>query len=166
MPNSVKIIAVLITSFILFGFKNNQKNIVKNSQLVVSNKIIYSDTITWKLLGEIKFMKKKHETYGDIEFPLVNSKLKKLKKKTIVISGFVVPVDNKNYALSKNVFASCFFCGKSGPETIMGIKFKGGLPKIATDTYVTLKGTFRYNEDDTEDWIYHIENAEIIKSSK
>ena len=79
---------------------------------------------------------------------------------------FIVPIDNKSYSLSKNVFAACFFCGKSGPETIAGIKFKGTTPKLKTDTYVTLKGTFRYNETDVEDWIYHIENAEIVAQSK
>ena len=69
---------------------------------------------------------------------------------------------HKNYAISKNVFAACFFCGKSGPETISWeLNLKESLPKLKTDQYVTLKGTFRYNENDVEDWIYHIENAVI-----
>ena len=46
---------------------------------------------------------------------------------------------------------------------VMGIKFKDGLPKLKTDQYVTLKGTFRYNDSDVEDWIYHVENAVIIE---
>ena len=37
----------------------------------------------------------------------------------------------------------------------------GDLPKLKTDQYVTLKGTFRYNDSDVEDWIYHVENAVI-----
>ncbi|NJM79565.1 MAG: hypothetical protein HC854_08060 [Flavobacterium sp.] len=94
-------------------------------------------------------------------FPVVNPKLKALQGKQVQLSGFIIPIDNKNYAISKNVFAACFFCGKSGPETLAGIKFKGDLPKLKTDQYVTLKGTFRYNQDDVEDWIYHIENAVI-----
>jgi len=75
-----------------------------------------------------------------------------------------VPIDSKNYALSKNVFASCFFCGKSGPETIAGLKFKGKLPKLKTDTYLTIKGTFKVNETDVDNWIYNIENAEIVSN--
>ena len=127
---------------------------------------VANDTLTWKMLGDIKYTRKKHATYGEVEFPQVNMKLKMMQKKTVYMSGFIVPIDNKSYALSKNVFAACFFCGKSGPETIAGIKFKGATPKLKTDTYVTLKGTFRYNETDVEDWIYHIENAEIISQSK
>lgn len=124
------------------------------------------DTLTWKLLGEIKFLKKQDKTYGEVQFPLINTKLKQTQKKRIVMSGFIVPIDNKSYALSKNVFASCFFCGKSGPETIMGIKFRGGNPKLRTDQYVTLEGTFRYNDVNVDDWIYHIEDAVIVKGGK
>lgn len=124
------------------------------------------DTLTWKLLGEIKFLKKQDKTYGEVQFPIINTKLKQTQKKRIVMSGFIVPIDNKSYALSKNVFASCFFCGKSGPETIMGIKFRGGNPKLRTDQYVTLEGTFRYNDANVDDWIYHIEDAVIVKGGK
>ena len=157
MHNSIRII-LAITVILLFGFSKPQykENITNKKSLTVS------DTITWKLLGDIKYSKKKHATYGEVEFPQVNLKLKMLNKKEIIISGFVVPIDSKSYALSKNVFAACFFCGKSGPETIMGIHYKGSTPRLKTDTYVTLKGKFRYNETDVEDWIYHIDEAEII----
>ncbi|WP_396148642.1 hypothetical protein [Flavobacterium sp.] len=160
MRNSVKIIMALLIGVFLFSFQNqNEVTTYASSKKVV----VSTDTLTWKLLGEIKYLKKKHASYGEVDFPVINTKLKKLAKKTIVMSGFIVPIDNKNYALSKNVFASCFFCGKSGPETIMGIKFKGATPKLKTDTYLTIKGTFRPNEDDVEDWIYNCDNAEIVK---
>lgn len=158
MDKLYKVSIALVIGILLVSFQNT-----KTTSFSANNtSIVAADTLSWKLLGEIKFLKKKHATYGEVDFPLVNAKLKKLQKKTIVMSGFIVPIDNKNYALSKNVFASCFFCGKSGPETIMGIKFKGSTPKLKTDTYLTLKGTFRYNETDVEDWIYHIESAEIV----
>jgi hypothetical protein len=160
MRNSIKMLTALILGVFLFSFQNQSEEITfSNSKKAFAT----TDTLTWKLLGEIKYMKKKHASYGEVDFPIINTKLKKLAKKTIVMSGFIVPIDNKNYALSKNVFASCFFCGKSGPETIMGIKFKGATPKLKTDTYLTIKGTFRPNEDDVEDWIYNCDNAEIVK---
>ena len=159
MRNSVKMVIALFIGVFLFSFQNQSKVATYN----FSKKLVAADTLTWKLLGEIKYMKKKHASYGEVDFPIINTKLKKLAKKTIVMSGFIVPIDNKNYALSKNVFASCFFCGKSGPETIMGIKFKGATPKLKTDTYLTIKGTFRPNENDVEDWIYNCDNAEIVK---
>jgi hypothetical protein len=160
MRNSLKIILALILGVFLFSFQNQGEVTTYTSSKRV---VVAADTLTWKLLGEIKYLKKKHASYGEVDFPVINTKLKKLAKKTIVMSGFIVPIDNKNYALSKNVFASCFFCGKSGPETIMGIKFRGATPKLKTDTYLTIKGTFRPNEDDVEDWIYNCDNAEIVK---
>ena len=160
MRNSVKIIMAFLVGVFLFSFQNQSEVSTYTSS---KKAFLAADTLTWKLLGEIKYLKKKHASYGEVDFPVINTKLKKLAKKTIVMSGFIVPIDNKNYALSKNVFASCFFCGKSGPETIMGIKFKGATPKLKTDTYLTIKGTFRPNEDDVEDWIYNCDNAEIVK---
>lgn len=123
------------------------------------------DTLNWKLLGQITYQKKPNKLYGEVEFPIFNSKLKGINKKKIVMTGFVIPIDNTNYALSKNVFASCFFCGKAGPETIMGIKFRNQKTKLKTDQYVTLEGTLRLNDADVEDWIYHIEDAVIVKGN-
>lgn len=157
MRNTLKFSLALLIAVTLFSF-NTKEN--KSTFKKVSTSV-YSDTLTWTLLGKIDYLKKPDKLYGEVMFPVINPKLKAMQGKPIVISGFIIPIDNKNYAISKNVFAACFFCGKSGPETIMGIKFKGDLPKLKTDQYVTLKGTFRYNDNDVEDWIYHVENAVI-----
>lgn len=162
MRNYIKLSLAFVVFISLMSFSDSKTTTTKS----VVETSVANDTLTWKMLGDIKYTRKKHATYGEVEFPQVNMKLKMMQKKTIYMSGFIVPIDNKSYALSKNVFAACFFCGKSGPETIAGIKFKGATPKLKTDTYVTLKGTFRYNETDVEDWIYHIENAEIVAQSK
>ncbi|WP_339889332.1 hypothetical protein [uncultured Flavobacterium sp.] len=163
MGNFTKIVAAFFIAFFLFSFSNSEKTSLKIKSKSSSNAFFAEDTLTWKLLGEIKYSKKTVKDYGEVEFPVVNPKLKALGKKTVVISGFIIPIDSKSFAISKNVFAACFFCGKSGPETLAGIKFRGSLPKLNTDQYVTLKGTFRYNETDIEDWIYHIEDAVIVK---
>jgi hypothetical protein len=154
-----KIIGLVIICFGIWGFTSleQKKSLEKDIKLFVE-----SDTLTWKLLGEIRYMKKKHATYGEVEFPIINAKLKNLNGKSVVMKGFIVPIDNKNYAISKNVFAACFFCGKAGPETIMGLKFKKATPKLKTDTYLVIKGKLRCNETDVEDWIYNIDNAEIV----
>ena len=162
MRNYIKLSLAFVVFISVMSFSDSKTTTTKS----VVETSVANDTLTWKMLGDIKYSRKKHATYGEVEFPQVNMKLKMMQKKTVFMSGFIVPIDNKSYALSKNVFAACFFCGKSGPETIAGIKFKGATPKLKTDTYVTLKGTFRYNETDVEDWIYHIENAEIVAQSK
>ncbi|WP_445457108.1 hypothetical protein [Flavobacterium sp. HNIBRBA15423] len=157
MHNYIKFSIALLVVVFLFSFDKKDENITLKND----TNIVLTDTLTWSLLGKIDYLKKPDKVYGEIMFPVINPKLKSLQGKQVTISGFIIPIDNKNYAISKNVFAACFFCGKSGPETLMGIKFKGELPKLKTDQFVTLKGTFRYNDSDVEDWIYHIENTVI-----
>jgi hypothetical protein len=158
MRNFIKITLALVVFISLTSFEKN----AETKQQTFEKSTVTNDTLTWKLLGDIKYIRKKHATYGEVEFPQVNLKLKAYHNKTVYLTGFIVPIDSKNYALSKNVFAACFFCGKSGPETITGLKFKGAFPKLKTDTYLTIKGTFKVNETDVDNWIYNIENAEIV----
>lgn len=160
MHNRFKILFPILVAFVAMSFSFETKIKIKSE----SNTFL-QDTLTWKQLSVIRFVTKKHPTYGEISFPVVNDNLKKLANKKVIIKGFIVPIDNKNYAISKNVFASCFFCGKAGPETIAGLKFKGNLPKLKTDQYVVLQGVFRYNEDNADDWIYTIDDVVIIKGN-
>lgn len=126
-------------------------------------KSVLSDTLSWRLLGLIKYVKRPHPEYEEgAMYPIINAALKLKHGKEIVMSGYVIPIDSKSFALSKNTFAACFFCGKAGPETITGLNFKSKtLPKLKTDQYITVKGIFRTNDKNVEDWIYHIDEAVI-----
>jgi hypothetical protein len=161
-------IATLLSANLFIDTNTKSTNSIHQAGFITSSFLYQTEPteLNWNILGDIKYVNRKDPRYGEISFPVVNAKLKVLQGKKITMTGFIVPVDTKNYALSKNVFASCFFCGQAGPETIMGITFKGETPKLKTDQYVTLEGTFRYNENDVDDWIYHIENATIIKGAK
>lgn len=152
---------ITIAAYCSFAVFLMSFNVNTNKEEVKTATYQAATEVTWKLLGQIDFVKRKNPHYGEVMYPMINSTLKALQGKKIKASGFIVPIDSKTYALSKNVFAQCFFCGNAGPETIMGIKFKGDTPRLKTDTYVTMEGTFRYNADDIDDWIYHIENAVI-----
>jgi len=157
-----------------FAKNTKQHNSIVKSSVFMFDSIVSDDfkteqnteaeIITWSLLGKITFENKPHPDYPEgVLYPTVNKELKAKKGKKIAISGFIIPIDNESYALSKNVFAQCFFCGQAGPETIVGIRFKNLKKRLKTDQYVTLEGFFRYNETDVEDWIYHIEEAIITK---
>jgi len=160
MRKTFFIIALALSTFLLASMKSP---VTKIATTKPTPAMVAGDTLNWKLLGQIKYVKKASTDYPEgVMYPVINTSLKTKQTKTIYMSGFIVPIDNKSYALSKNVFASCFFCGQAGPETIMGIKFKNPGTKLKTDQYVTLQGTFRYNDSDVEDWIYHIENAVVV----
>lgn len=159
MRNSIQLSIVLFLGLIMVSFSG------KKETSTIVTPVVKGDTLTWKLLAEIKYEKKKHPKYGEVQFPIVNDKVKAKGKKKVYISGFIVPIDSKSYAISKNVFAACFFCGKAGPESIVGLKFKGATPKLKTDQYVTVEGSFRYNETDADDWIYNIDDVVIVKGN-
>ena len=111
--------------------------------------------VTWRMLGRMGGSLQVMQNYGDVI-------KESLQGKKIKISGFVIPLDSKSYVLSKNVYSHCFFCNKNaGIETLMGIQFKNKTPRLKTDAFITLEGTFFYNDKTKDDLIFNIQNAVI-----
>ena len=74
-----------------------------------------------------------------------------------------VDIDANYYVLSANPFASCFFCGQAGPESVVSIKFKGVNRRFNTDDRVTIKGKFRLNATDINELNYILDQAELAQ---
>jgi hypothetical protein len=145
----------VINIYVIYHAPNTSLQLQKTSKDI--------DTVTWEMMGNISFKKKQHPEYGIVKYPVINEQLKALNKKKVVVSGYIIPLDTDTYVLSKYVFASCFFCGGAGPETVMGIEFKDLKKRLKTDQYVVLIGTFEINDTVVEDWIYHLKNAQIVE---
>ncbi len=168
--------ALFIVEYYLFSDKKyyrkevNDKNIQNNTVSIAVDQTaaVNKDTITltWQLLINIDYVDIITEQYPQgVMNPVVNKKIKEMKGRYIKISGYSVPMDENSYALSQNVMASCFFCGMAGPESVMGIEFKNEVPPLETDQFISLVGIFDYNDTNPEDWIYHIRDAELIRSN-
>ncbi len=123
-----------------------------------------SDTIkiTWSELAKISYIEKEINENEVMYIPVINDKIKKLNKKTLKISGFIIPVDENVYALSKNKYSSCFFCGRAGPESIIGLTFKGKIPVLKTDDFITVIGEFKVNDKNPDDWVYSMIKVIIV----
>ena len=120
--------------------------------------------LSWATLKDVKFKRKyvkEHEQ--EFEFPVFGTKVKALNGKKVSIKGYIIPINKGLYALSKNPYAACFFCGGAGPETIMGIVFRDIPKQYKTDTFVTLKGVLKLNDTDFEQLMYQIMAAEAVK---
>ncbi len=80
----------------------------------------------------------------------------------VVIAGYLIPVDVEanTYALSKNPFSACFFCGNAGPETVIELKFAKDPGRFATDKFLPIKGTLKLNRNGSG-LFFTLENAEI-----
>lgn len=154
---------ILIFAFILqfysISLPVEALNLEKTEQ---SSSLAIQDTITWEMLSKIKFKKTLHEEYGYVNTPLFTEELKVLRNKKVVLKGYIIPLDTETYVLSRYVYASCFFCGGAGAESIVGLNFKSLNKRLKTDQFVVIKGTLLLNDSDVNDWIFHLDNAEII----
>jgi hypothetical protein len=123
---------------------------------------VSGDTITWLILNDVEYKESPHKTYGTVYLPEFAKAIKKLSNKQVIIKGYLVPVDKTTWALSKNTYAACFFCGKAGPETVIGLTFKTDPGKLKMDANATLTGKFVLNGTDVDDWMYSLVDVEIL----
>ncbi len=128
----------------------------------VANTLVGKDTVTWTILNGVEYNEAPHDTYGTVYLPTFSKEIKKLAGKRVVIKGYLVPVDKATWALSKNTYAACFFCGKAGPETVMGLTWKGDPGKLKMDANATLTGKFVLNGTNVDDWMYSLVDVEIL----
>lgn len=126
----------------------------------------FGQKITWETLKDVDFDKKyDKEAKMFVLVPRFGPKVLALSAKTVEITGYMIPIDvaTNYYVLSANPYASCFFCGASGPESVMSIKFKKAERRFDTDERLTLKGRLVLNTTDAEELNYILKDAELVK---
>lgn len=120
--------------------------------------------ISWKNLEDVEFSYNYYEDIDEyISDPYFGSNIRELDGKEVVLSGYILALDPETnyYVLSKGPFASCFFCGAGGPETIVELSFKSDKVSFFMDDFATIKGTLKLNSDDIYRCVYILENAEV-----
>jgi len=122
--------------------------------------------INWKKLSDVEFTRKLNkEVNMYFLYPTFGSTVKALQGKEIQIKGYIIPVDeNENiYVVSAQPMAMCFFCGGSGPESIMELQFKNKRQRFKTDEVRTVRGVLQLNPTDIEHLNYILKNAEVVE---
>lgn len=125
-----------------------------------------AEKISWDDLEDVSFQKRFNKEYQmDVFYPVFGNNVKKLKGKQLSISGYMIPLNIEEglYAISRNNYASCFFCGGSGPESVVSLKFKTKPRRFETDDYLTMQGTMELNDTNMNDFIYIFRNTEEVK---
>ena len=133
--------------------------------MFTSSPVLSQIKITWETLTDVKFTDKfNEEVNAYYYYPHFGDSVKALEGKEVYIKGFILAFDPKKemYILSRNPFASCFFCGNGGPESIIELKLKPGYPKFKMDQIVTMKGLFKLNKDDIYQCNYILKDAEVF----
>jgi hypothetical protein len=119
--------------------------------------------ITWEALKDVTYQIKFNKQYQmDFQYPVFGNEIKKMEGKEVNIKGYMIPLDVNQglYALSRYPYSSCYFCGKSGPESVVSLKFKTKPKKFKMDAIKTMKGILYLNENNPMDFIYIFNNAE------
>ncbi|MEL7002497.1 MAG: DUF3299 domain-containing protein [Bacteroidota bacterium] len=134
--------------------------------LVIAFEGVSQTEITWKTLDNVTFTDKySEEVDAYYYYPEFGESVKELDGQEVYIKGFMLAIEPRKgiYILSRFPFASCFFCGSGGPESIVELKLKPGHPKFKMDQVVTMKGKLKLNRDDIYQCNYILQEAEVYK---
>lgn len=120
----------------------------------------------WSTLALLEFEQKDDAGNFDEEgniLPLIEA----FEGKEIVVKGYVIPLTGKkaqsHFMFSAYPYASCFFCGKAGPETIMEVFTMGNKKIDFTEKKMSIKGTFYFTSRNPTDVMFTLKNAEIAE---
>lgn len=119
--------------------------------------------IHWDTLADVTFRARYNKEFDmEIYYPLFGRSVKKLNGQELYIRGYIIPLNPAEglYAISRFNYASCFFCGGAGPESIISLKFKTKPRRYKTDEYLAMKGRMELNDSNFRDFIYIFRDTE------
>lgn len=119
--------------------------------------------IDWAFLAKVEWGEKYFEEYDEVVwYPDFSEEVLAMDGKLVEIKGYIIPIDVESgfYVLSANPFASCFFCGNAGPESVVELQFAEKLKRTYnTDDISTFRGKLKLNWDDLEHCNYILEDV-------
>jgi hypothetical protein len=117
--------------------------------------------VTWEDFGDVNFEPEYNEKY-DVHFlmPQFGEKIKSFNGKEVKVRGYFLDISGTGevFLISSNPMASCFFCGGSGPESIVEVTFKDP-PPFKTDQIVEVTGVLELNRDNVDHCNYIMKNV-------
>ena len=140
------------------------------AQLVNYNTNEYSLTspieVDWKVLMDIKYrLKYFSEIDMEIYAPVFSRAVKALHGKEVIIEGYVIPIDEEEeiLSLSFNPYASCFFCGKGSPASVISMYLNDNNKRYKIDDFKKFRGKLYLNHDDPNEFYYILRDAKEEK---
>lgn len=130
--------------------------------LVMAQKVDY-----WNEFALTKFEAKWSEKHSEyLMIPTFPPQIKAMEGKEIQLQGYYIPFapEGGNYIiLSKYPMSQCFFCGGSGPESVLEVNFAGKQPTFQIDDLVTVKGKLKLNATDIDHVNFILTAAKEVK---
>jgi len=129
---------------------------IASAQEAIDNKV-------WKALASVEY-KISEDEYGELYVPEFSEAAKAMEGKVVTVPGYIIPFEGlfkpKHVIVSSLPLASCFFCGSGGPETVMEVYLNEAVDY--TESIVAFKGKLKLNDEDYEQLMYILEDAEMI----
>ena len=119
----------------------------------------------WPVFARVKFESKFFKEQNEYFLvPSFDQRIRSLVGTEITLKGYYLPFDlpKNQLIISKNPYASCFFCGGAGPESIAEAVLKWKAPRLKVDQIITIKGKLKLNGTDIEHMNFILEDAEIV----
>ncbi len=122
--------------------------------------------VDWKVLMDIQY---KLKYFDEIEMemyaPVFSDAVNALHGQKVTIEGFVIPFEEEGdlVSLSFNPYASCFFCGKASPASVISMYLKSKRNSYKIDDYKKFSGTLFLNHDDPNEFYYILRDAKEVK---
>lgn len=85
----------------------------------------------------------------------------------IEVKGYIIPLTGQkaqnHFMFSAYPFASCFFCGKAGPESVIEVFMKDNKKVEYSEKSITIKGKFKFLPNKLDDIMYQLELGELVE---
>lgn len=120
--------------------------------------------LTWKALAKVSFRSELDNTLGyKVSRPIFDKSIEVYENQEVMIEGYIVPLEigEKYFVISAYPFASCFFCGQAGIETVMEVYVNKPI-RLDKET-IKVKGKLKLNRKDPNRLLYILEEAQEIK---
>lgn len=117
----------------------------------------------WKALSTVSY-KITEDEYGELYMPEFSAEAQDMEGKVVTVPGYIIPFEGlfkpEHVIVSSLPLASCFFCGAGGPETVMEVFLTG--PISYTESMVAFRGKLKLNDENYEELMYILEDAELV----
>jgi len=120
----------------------------------------------WVLFAQVEFEPQyfeSEETYFMV--PKFSNELKRKEGTVVELRGYYIPFDlpSNSLIISRGPYASCFFCGGAGPESVAEVIFKTKIPKLKLDQRIKVRGKLRLNKSDVNHMSFQLVDAEFVE---
>ncbi|MCB9310798.1 MAG: hypothetical protein H6567_12125 [Lewinellaceae bacterium] len=123
---------------------------------------------TWITLSKVTFTSTFNPEFMiETRQPKLSEAVESLNGEEIELDGYIIPltgqISQSTFMFSRYPQATCFFCGKAGPESAMQVLMKDGKKVKITERKVKLKGRLLISPQAESGLLYTLDNAEITE---